>query len=152
MVANMNAQSLDLTAKDTFRYWTDDLVRFADLDRVGHVNNVAFAVYLETGRVDFFEHAWPGSTEGRSTGWVIVRMELDFRAQGHYPNKVRIGTRITRIGRSSCTLGQGIFLGDTCIATSNSVTVWANTDDGVAVPIPDDMRAALLALSGDGPR
>lgn len=137
-------ETVDLTRPDTFRFMTDDIVRFQDLDRVGHVNNVAFCVYAESGRVDFAEHVWPGSTAGTGIGWTIVNFSLHYRAQAHYPGRVKIGTAITRIGTSSLTMSQGLFMAEdsACFATADTVLVWTDIKNGTALPIPQEMKTA----------
>lgn len=135
--------TLDLTDRTAYRHWTREHVRFQDLDRIGHVNNVAFAVYAESGRVAFAEEVWPGSTAGTGIGWTIVRFLLDYRAQAHYPGDVEIGTRVLRIGTSSCVWGQGLFMNGTCFATSQAVVVWTDVKNGKSLPIPEDIREAL---------
>lgn len=139
------AESLtfSLADPDAYRHWTKDHVRFQDLDRLGHVNNVASAVYCETGRAHFAETTSPGSTSGVGVNWTIVRLLIDYRAQAHYPGDVRIGTRVLTLGKSSCRLGQGLFIGDLCFATADSVMVWTDLAAGRSVPLPDDVRAAL---------
>lgn len=139
------SQSPDLAARETYRYITRDLVRFQDLDRLGHVNNVEFCVYAESGRVAFAEDVWPGSTAGKGVGWMIVNFNLHFRAQAHYPGDVEIGTATLRIGTTSLTMGQGLFMADdgTCFATAESVLVWADLTTGKAVPIPQEMKDAV---------
>ncbi len=54
----------DPTDRSIYPHWAQDHVRFQDLDRLGHVNNIAFCVYSETGRVKFAEDLCPGSTDG----------------------------------------------------------------------------------------
>lgn len=139
------SESFDLTDRAFYRHWTRDRVRFQDLDSLGHVNNVTFAVYAESGRIDWAETVWPGSVAGNDTCWVIARLEIDFRAQAYYPGEVEIGTRLLRIGTSSCTVGQGLFMGDTCFGTAESVLVWTDIRNGRSVPIPPEMRRALEA-------
>lgn len=140
--------SLDLTRRETFPYWTEDVIRFADLDRLGHVNNIAFAVYAESGRVDFLEHCLHGSTAGTGVGWVIVNLNVDFLAQAHYPGRVAIGTRVTKLGRSSCGLAQGLFEDERCFGTIRSVCVWADVGNGRSLPLSDELRAALERYAG----
>lgn len=136
--------TVDLTRRDTFPHWSHDSIRFADLDRIGHVNNIAFAVYAETGRVDFLEHAVaPGTTVGSAISWVIVKLHIDFLAQAHYPGSVEIGNRVLKIGRSSVTLGQGLFNEGRCFGRVDSVCVWADVHNGKSVPLSEPVRAAL---------
>ena len=134
-----------LTRLDTFRFVTDEIVRFQDVDRIGHVNNVAFCVYAESGRVDFAEAIWPGSTAGKAVGWAIVNFNLHFRAQAHFPGRVKIGTAVTRIGTTSLSVSQGLFMADdeTCFATVDNAMVWLEFKTGKPVPIPQDMKDAV---------
>jgi acyl-CoA thioester hydrolase len=137
---------IDLTDPAAFAYWTRDTVRFSDMDRYRHVNNVAVATYCETGRVEFAEKLMPGSTSGEGTGWVILRLTVNYMAQAHYPGHVDIGTRVDRVGRSSCAIGQGLFKDGVCFATSEAILVWLDlAGGGGPAPIPDELRARMLA-------
>ena len=137
---------LDLADPGAYAHWCDHVIRFADLDAVGHVNNLAFGQFFESGRVALFADAGiavddPGLTT------MIVRMTAEYRAQMSFPGAVRVGTRALRLGRSSCTLGQGLFQGDACTATSEAVVVVVDLANGRPTPIPDLVRARIDALS-----
>lgn len=137
-------QSLDPTNRETYEFWTRDVVRFSDVDRYRHVNNVAIATYCETGRVEFAEAIAPGSTAGDGTGWVIAELAVTFRAQAHYPGDVAIGTCVARVGRSSCTLLQGLFKDGVCFATAKAVVVWIDLGEGGrSQPIPPTLAETL---------
>ena len=130
----------------SYAFWTRDTVRFSDVDRYRHVNNVAIATYCETGRVEFAEAVRPGSTAGEGEGWVIATLTITFHAQAHYPGDVTVGTRVERVGRSSCTVVQGLFKDGVCFATSEAVIVWLDlAAGGRAVPLPPDLAERLLA-------
>jgi acyl-CoA thioester hydrolase len=131
-----------------YAFWSRDTVRFSDVDRYRHINNVAIATYCESGRVEYAEALWPGSTAGEGAGWVIVRLTVTFLAQAHYPGRVDIGTRVERVGRTSCTIGQGVFKDGRCFATSEGVLVWLDlADGGGPTPFPPDLAARLAAES-----
>lgn len=127
----------------SYAFWTQDTVRFSDVDRYRHINNVAIATYCETGRVAFAEALWPGSTAGDTAGWVIVRLSVAFIAQAHYPGVVDIGTRVERVGRTSCGLGQGLFKDGVCFATGEAVLVWADLETGRAAAFPPELEQRL---------
>ena len=75
-------------------------IRFADLDRQGHVNNAVFATFSEVGRVAFmYDPERPLVSKGRS--FVIARLLIDFRAELFWPGTVDIGTGVVRAGCSS---------------------------------------------------
>lgn len=129
-----------------YAFWTIDTVRFSDIDRYRHINNVATATYCETGRVEYAEALWPGSTAGEGAGWVIVKLTVTFLAQAHFPGQVRIGSRVERVGRTSATIGQGLFKDGVCFGTSEAVLVWLDlADGGRAAPFPPDLLARMLA-------
>lgn len=134
---------LDLTNVQSYPYWCDDLIRFADLDRLGHVNNVAFATYSESGRVDFLESVDPGCTAGHGVGWVIAKLVVNFLSPAYYPGDVRIGNVVRRIGTSSIVVDQGLFSQGKCFGTCETVLVWADTVNEKSVPLPDTVKAAL---------
>jgi acyl-CoA thioester hydrolase len=133
----------DLRQPEIYPHWTDDIVRFSDLDRLNHVNNVSFATYCESGRVDFLESSWPGCTAGTGIGWVIAELRLKYLAAGHYPNAVRIGTRVLHVGNSSVLLGQGLFIAGQCFATAESVLVWADTRLQKSLPMEEALKQQL---------
>ena len=118
------AIEMDLRQAEIYQHWTDDIVRFADLDRLNHVNNVA-------------------CTDGSGIGWVIAEFKLQYLAAGHYPNQVRIGTRVLRLGNSSLVLGQGLFIAGSCFATAESVLVWADTRQQTSLPMDEALKQRL---------
>lgn len=110
------------TERGSYGIWAHDKLRYGDTDRQGHVNNAVFATFCETGRVSFL-YDEKLQLAGAGANFVVVRLEIDFRAELFYPGQVDIGTRVLAIGRSSFRVGQGIFKGNTCTATAESVMV-----------------------------
>jgi acyl-CoA thioester hydrolase len=135
---------LDLTDETIFTYWCEDKIRFADLDAYGHLNNVAYATYAETGRVDFLADVIEGSLKGRGEGWVIAKLTVNFLASAYYPGRVKIGNVIRRIGNSSLTLNQGLFVNGKCFGTCESILVWADPKNEVSRPMPEEVKIILM--------
>lgn len=123
----------------SYPHWAVDSVRFSDQDAVGHVNNVAIAAYVETGRVAFGHQLSVGGDPGSS--FILARLVIDYRTQAHYPGAIRVGTRLLRVGRTSFTVGHGVFKDETCIATAECVLV--HTSDGAPAPIEGAFRDEL---------
>lgn len=138
------ARSPELADPDSFKHWTAEKIRFQDIDRLDHVNNVALAAYAESGRVEFLESLAPDMLYQRGAPfWVIAQLNIRFLAQSRFPGNVRIGTCVLRIGNTSVTLGQGMFHGDTCIATAESVVVLVDPETGRGHTLPGKVRSAL---------
>jgi len=145
-------REFDLTDREIYAHWTVDTIRFADLDTLGHVNNVAFSTFFESGRVRFFRDA-EAAVDSPEGSWMAVRLCVDFRAQLGYPGAINIGSRITRIGRSSMTIGAGLFSGNAeksnCVATAECIMVLVDLATNRSTEVPAHMRKALLAQNPD---
>lgn len=125
-----------------FPLQTFDKVRYADTDRQGHVNNAAFATFLETGRVEFlYNPESPLAAEGAA--FVIVNLNLNLLAEINWPGRVEIGTAVTKIGRSSVSLVQGLFQDGRCVATAATVIVQMNEQTRKSQPLTDSAKAFL---------
>ncbi len=59
---------------------------------------------------------------------ILRRLEIDYLAEVHFPAELRVGARLLSIGRTSFTLGNGVFRGDRCVATSRAVLVVLGPD------------------------
>jgi acyl-CoA thioester hydrolase len=133
----------DPLSADSYRFWTVEHVRFADLDLLGHVNNKAYATYFETARVDFGRACGLSDTAQKSMA--LVRLEIDYRKEIRYPATLRLGVRLRRLGNSSLTLAAAVFDGEICASTAQTIGV---RFDGVArksCPFTDIERQALEA-------
>ena len=135
----------DVTRRDTYRIWGKETVRFSDTDAIGHVNNVSFAAYLETGRTTFGRACGlPIGLQPDGQHVVLARVEIDYRVEVHWPAVLDLGSAVVRLGRSSITLIQGVFIGDLCVATGREVLVMVDTASGRSAPLPDALRERLL--------
>lgn len=140
-----NSDSPDLTSRDLYQTWTTVSVRYSDLDPNHHVNNGAINQYFEDGRVGFRLQRLTEVAGDTLSGFAVVRYSANYLAPAHYPGEVEIGTVVTRIGGSSYGLRQAIFQNDTCVATSEIVTVQIDPATARSVPLSEAFRSALEA-------
>jgi acyl-CoA thioester hydrolase len=135
-----------LTDRLGFTFWHEDVLRFADLDRQNHVNNVAFATFCEGGRVRFIDSiARP--LLGPDDLFALVKITIDYRHEMHFPGTVEVGTRLTRLGRSSVTFGQGLFNDGRCVATAQAVVVLMDATTRKSKPFPEVVAIELRKLT-----
>ena len=127
---------------DDFPHRSTDIVRFADLDPQGHVNQAAFATYFETGRVAMFRTPDLGIGAPGMT-FVMVRQEIDYFRELHWPGTVDIGTAIAAFGRSSFTVVQVVYSEDVCAAAGRVTMVCIDLQKRRPVPLPEDQIARL---------
>lgn len=110
---------------DQFPSRISEKLSYRDTDPLGHVNHVVFVSMLETGRIAvFFEN--DKSLLSKGCGLVVVSLSVNFLAEARWPGQVEIGTRITKIGRSSVTVEQGIFQNGRCCTTGITVIAQMN--------------------------
>jgi acyl-CoA thioester hydrolase len=131
----------DLADPGSFDHWVAERVRFSDTDAVGHVNNVAFSAYVESGRVAYaFDLAARVGDVGL-TSMVLRRLEVDFLSEAHYPAELRVGSRLVHVGRTSLVVGTGVFVDERCVCTARSVLVVVGPLG--PTPVPDAARPLL---------
>ena len=138
----MSVPTIDLTDPRVYRHWTGDTIRFSDTDAAGHVNNVAYAAYCETGRLAYaYSVLLPDRAPEES--FILARISIDYRRECRWPGTVRIGTAPMKLGSTSITLGSGVFKDDLCVCTAEAVVVFRQA--GKPAPIPERIRARLEA-------
>ena len=137
---------IDLASRDTYVHWSPVTIRFGDQDSLAHINNVALAQYFEVARTAFvYDVIRAAGPEAEATvEFVLARVVIDFLKELHYPGRVEVGARITRLGNKSMTSGYGIFRGDDCIATSEAVNVFYDMKTRRSMVPPEEVRTLLL--------
>jgi acyl-CoA thioester hydrolase len=109
-------------AIEDFPYRIADNVRFADLDPNQHVNNAVYASYFETGRVTLVKDLGNGLIP-TGMSWMMVRLDMHFRAELRWPNRIEMGLGLSKFGRTSVTFDQAIFCESRCVASAQTTTV-----------------------------
>ena len=116
--------------------------RFQDLDAMGHINNVAFAALFEDARVRF-NRALGRMNRGDGLRAVVARNEVNYLAEGSYPEDVAIATAVGRIGTRSWDMVAVMHQNGRAIATCDTTIVMTHPVNG---GIPEDFRAGLTAV------
>ncbi len=119
-------------------------VRFRDLDALGHVNNAVLVTLIEQARF----HWWGGWLAGRpfeSEGFLIARIEVDYRRPIVMSDEVRVEVRCTRIGTTSFDLGCRVFRDQdqALLAEAKSVQVMLDFRTNKPVAIAPQTRTWL---------
>jgi acyl-CoA thioester hydrolase len=123
---------------EDFPYHLSDNVRFADLDPNQHVNNAVYASYFETSRVMLVKDLKNGLMP-TGLSWVLVSLDIHYRAELHWPGTIELGLGVARLGRTSATFSQVVFSGDKCVASATSTTVMVGLQSREPTPIPAEV-------------
>jgi acyl-CoA thioester hydrolase len=55
--------------------------------------------------------------------WIMVRLDIHFRAELRWPGTVEMGLGVSKFGRTSVTFDQVVFSEGQCVASAQSVSV-----------------------------
>jgi len=123
---------------DDFPFRLTDNVRFADLDPNQHVNNAVYATYFETGRVTLVKDRNNGLIPD-GLAWIMVRLDIHFRAELRWPGQVELGLGVAKLGRTSVTFDQVVFSDGKCVASAQAVTVLIDEATRKPTPLTDEI-------------
>lgn len=131
-----------------------DRVRFGDLDAMRHLNNVAFLGFFESARVAYVTsvltgHA-PDAPEG-GFGVIFAECHIAYRAPAFYDEEIRTWIRPSHIARSAfrAEFEMRAERDDRLLAEGYGVLVGYDYEAGRSMPLPEDLRTALLADARD---
>jgi len=141
-VSDAGGPGPDLTDPSHYRHWTQVTIRFSDEDRMGHVNNAAYAVWFEASRVAYLESLYrPDET----LDTVLARLAIDYLRETRWPGEVSVGARLLSLGNKSVRSAYAVFRDGACLATCECVNVFFDSRVRRSTAPPDDVRRALLA-------
>ena len=128
--------------------WSFDMPpRFGDIDPLRHLNNAALARFYEDGRVRFVDSIGARAAVEPAHGFLVAEVAIQYLAEGKYPDVVTVSTGLLRLGRSSFTMAHALFQCGACIGTAETTLVHVHRKEGGARPLPESLRAALLAYA-----
>jgi acyl-CoA thioester hydrolase len=119
-------------------------VRWRDVDALGHVNHAVFLTYLEEGRDAFYSRAL-----GSDPSYVVVRLEVDLRAEVRYPDqRVTVRIEVERVGTTSLTTRETILApSGEVVAEARVVTVRWDPSHRKPIPFSEAERMQLAATT-----
>ena len=135
-------------SKQAFTHVLPISVRWGDADAYGHINNVQFVRYLESGRVAYCEEVMQLKlAAGLKTGWVLAEINCCYIQQVHYPALLEVHTRISKVGNKSATVLSEIYREDEDkpVLTSTGTMVWFDIKNQHSALIPDKLKTMIVS-------
>jgi len=125
---------------------TEVEARSYELDPYGHLNNAVYVNWLEHGRLCFLRdhgESYTSVPEKYGVHVVVVRQEVDYRAQVRIGDRLVVTSFVERFGGSSFRFDQRIAFPDGRTAAEAKVTMVCVGADGIPAPMPEALRKAL---------
>ena len=130
-------------------------VQWGDMDALGHVNNTVPIRWFESSRISYMEQVeMDKMLDELGFGVILASVNCSYRRQMHYPDTVRVGCRVSRVGRTSITLHHIVFSGqlEQTAAKGESVIVSFDYANQRPVRVPEAIRTKLAQLHPDIPQ
>ena len=120
--------------------WADS-VRFAELDPLGHVNNVAYLSWYEALRVRHLMHTGLTAYRPEDPQFVVVALDATYKAEMKLHDDYVVATRCAKTGNSSFVMEYGVFRDEAQVAGGTCTVVMLK--DGRPAKLGNARRAAL---------
>ena len=143
-------------AAGDYRYFLPITTRWKDNDVYGHVNNVTYYSYFDTVANHYLITEGGLDIHHSPVIALVVESSCSYRAPVAYPDQLRAGLRVDKLGNRSVTYGVAIFTdtaapdtgtGTEAVAHGQFVHVFVDRQSRRAVPMPPQIRDALSRLT-----
>ena len=126
-------------------------VAWGEMDAFGHLNNVVYFRYIESGRVAYLRSL--GDIDfmgGAGIGPILASVQCRFKSPVTFPDTVIVGTRIRDLGVDRFTMEHRLVskAQGRIVAEGEGLVVAYDYAVGGKAPIPDAVRARFEALEG----
>jgi acyl-CoA thioester hydrolase len=131
--------------------WITQPVQWGDQDAFGHVNNTIYLRWFESARIVYGERMGLSDLmETQRIGPILAAISCSYRRQLTYPDTVRIGARISRIGRTSMVMEHRVVSEklQSVVAEGDSTIVTFNYGENKSIPVPAELRAKINEIEG----
>jgi acyl-CoA thioester hydrolase len=129
-------------------------VAWGDMDSLGHVNNAVYLRWFESARITYLSRAGLlDRLETDRVGPILARASVDFRKPIRYPDTVKVGCTVLRVGTSSFVMRNRITCaahGAEIAAEGETVVVMMDYRTGQKLQIDATLRARIAALEAQG--
>lgn len=136
---------------DGFPLFIIQPIQWGDQDAFGHVNNTIYLRWFESARIAYTDRMGLSQLmETQRIGPILAAISCSFRRQLTYPDTVRIGARISRIGRTSMVMEHRVVSErlQEIAADGDSTIVTFDYGENRSVPVPEAVRAAIHQIEG----
>jgi acyl-CoA thioester hydrolase len=133
---------------DPARFNVTTEIRYSDLDPNEHVNHARYLIYLEEARLAFRRLIEREFALPEHVTWPIAELTIRYLRSATYPGTLRVELAPIHVGRTSFTLGYGIFDGNGCVAVATNRGVCVDRSTGGKMPLPEDVAARLREVGG----
>lgn len=139
---------------DPFHFKHSIRVRYSEIDGQKIVFNAHYLTYVDVATIEYFRHVvGPNFLQLAEEGYfdiALAKVSLEFKKPARLDDVIDVHCRIVRLGNSSMTFEYLITRGEEELVRAESVQVSFDAKTGKSKPIPDDIRAKIMAFEKMG--
>jgi acyl-CoA thioester hydrolase len=121
-------------------------IRWAECDLYAHVNHAAYLTLFEDLRVAYWLEFNRFGTD--TPGPVVGRLEVRYVKAAGFDDEVLLGCRTVALRRTSFTHEYAMWRKDGLVCSARAVCVVIRNDTGEKLPIPENLRRAMIERDG----
>ena len=129
-----------------YPYFVPVTTRWMDNDVYGHVNNVTYYSYFDTAANHYLIREGGLDIHNGSVIGLVVESNCRYFAPLEYPQNLRVGVRVDKLGARSVTWGIAIFVEGADSAAAQGQFVHVFVDRVTRRPVAEMPKALLGAL------
>jgi Predicted thioesterase len=125
-------------------------MRFADVDQLGHVNNVNLQHYFDLGKTEYYLRVLKLTIDWHGEGFIQKATHTVYEAQTRLGEPIVVLSKVEKIGTTSFSMYQEIRNKETdeLKAYSRSTLVMFDFEKQEKIPVPDGWRTAISVYEG----
>ena len=129
-------------------YGYADKVRFAEIDRLNHVNNLAYLQWFEVLRVRYIQMLGMTSYRDDDPQLVLRGQSADYLSPMHLNDDYIVACRVSKYRNTSFTIEYVCFASGVVKVTGASVIVLLEPDGKTKRLLPDDIVSRFRDIDG----
>lgn len=144
----MQTRSPAAATQDAYAMVRSIPTRWMDNDHYGHVNNVAYYSYFDTAVNGWLMEGTGLDIRELGAIGIVAETSCRFLRELSFPDEVRAGLMLERLGNSSVVYRIGLFRGDDAepAAVGRFVHVYVDAVSRKVVPVPPVIRDLVSTL------
>jgi acyl-CoA thioester hydrolase len=121
------------------------VLRWGDMDAMGHVNNTVYFRFMEQARISWFDRLVPEDEAWQSTGIVSANASCNYKRAITYPGTVEVKLYVGTPGGASVPTYYELRVDDDPVpyADGSAVVVFIDMTSQKSKRIPEAIRARL---------
>lgn len=136
-----------------FKHKTPIQIRFKDVDKMGHVNNVNHLTYVELARIRYFEEVIKADGHwSKDLGVILARTEIDYKSPIFLHDNVSVYSRCGKIGSKSLTTEFAIVREkqgkEELLAQGIAIIVYFDYRHNHTIPVPSEHIELIKQYEG----